>query len=190
LQMACKAINDSTGPKGLVPTLLVFGAYFRVSEVESTPITISQRSTAIRKAMAEISKIRTETSVQLAINMQNGLNTDSLYDLLFNSKVLVYREKNKWTGPYNLVGIISTTARVELSSGITDFRTTQVKPYYEQNDREEEDESTDKETAIIKETETPPISLRPKRIIQIPKRYSYYTADVSIYLTIPQYQKS
>jgi len=27
LQMAVKAVNDSAGPDGLVPTLLVFGAY-------------------------------------------------------------------------------------------------------------------------------------------------------------------
>ena len=27
LQMAFKAINDSAGPDGLIPTLLVFGAY-------------------------------------------------------------------------------------------------------------------------------------------------------------------
>ena len=27
LQIAVKAINDSTGPNGLIPTLLVFGAY-------------------------------------------------------------------------------------------------------------------------------------------------------------------
>ena len=27
LQMAVKAVNDSAGPNGIVPTLLVFGAY-------------------------------------------------------------------------------------------------------------------------------------------------------------------
>jgi hypothetical protein len=27
LQMAVKAVNDTAGPDGLVPTLLVFGAY-------------------------------------------------------------------------------------------------------------------------------------------------------------------
>ena len=32
LQMAFKAVNDSTGPDGLVPTLLVYGAYLRMSE--------------------------------------------------------------------------------------------------------------------------------------------------------------
>jgi hypothetical protein len=31
LQMAFKAVNDTAGPNGLVPTLLVFGAYPRIT---------------------------------------------------------------------------------------------------------------------------------------------------------------
>ena len=31
LQMAVKAINDTVGPTGLIPTLLVFGAYPRMT---------------------------------------------------------------------------------------------------------------------------------------------------------------
>jgi hypothetical protein len=36
LQMAVKAVNDTAGPDGLVPTLLVFGAYPRMT-AESPP---------------------------------------------------------------------------------------------------------------------------------------------------------
>ena len=32
LQMAVKAVNDSAGPDGLVPMLLVFGAYPRTTD--------------------------------------------------------------------------------------------------------------------------------------------------------------
>ena len=32
LQMAVKAVNDTAGPDGLVPALLVFGTYPRLSE--------------------------------------------------------------------------------------------------------------------------------------------------------------
>jgi hypothetical protein len=32
LQMAVKAVNDFAGPDGLVPTLLVFGAYPRMTD--------------------------------------------------------------------------------------------------------------------------------------------------------------
>ena len=37
LQMAVKAVNDTAGPDGLVPTLLVFGAYPRMSELDPQP---------------------------------------------------------------------------------------------------------------------------------------------------------
>ena len=48
LQMATKAVNDTAGPDGLIPTLLVFGTYPRLSE--SNPLTpnITQRAIAIR----------------------------------------------------------------------------------------------------------------------------------------------
>ena len=34
LHMAVKAINDTAGPNGLVPKLLVFGAYPRISRLD------------------------------------------------------------------------------------------------------------------------------------------------------------
>jgi hypothetical protein len=39
LQMAVKAVNDSAGPDGIVPTLLVFGAYPRMTEMN--PLSLS-----------------------------------------------------------------------------------------------------------------------------------------------------
>ena len=47
LQMAVKAINNTAGPDGLVPTLLVFGAYPRII-TESPPLPLMvKRSEAI-----------------------------------------------------------------------------------------------------------------------------------------------
>ena len=40
LQMAFKAVNDSTGPDGLVLTLLVYGVYPRISKSEKYSPTI------------------------------------------------------------------------------------------------------------------------------------------------------
>src|SRR6266700_4506684 len=44
LQMAFKAINDSAGPDGLTPTLLVFGAYPRMVESDAPNPTVMQRA--------------------------------------------------------------------------------------------------------------------------------------------------
>ena len=56
--MAVKAINDTTGPDGLVPTLLVYRAYLRISNLDPPTPSITERAAIIRKAMAEIVKLR------------------------------------------------------------------------------------------------------------------------------------
>jgi hypothetical protein len=54
LQMAVKAINDTAGPDGLVPTLLIFGAYPRMTSMDPPSPSIVKRAIAIRKAMDEL----------------------------------------------------------------------------------------------------------------------------------------
>jgi hypothetical protein len=135
LQMTFKAINDSAGPDGLVPTLLVYGAYPRMSEYDAPSPTISQRAATIKKAMAEIHKLRAKRQVADALNMRNGPNTDSIHGLALNSQVLVWREGNtgqngSWEGPYNLVSTDGESCVLALPHGNTTFRTTVVKPYF------------------------------------------------------------
>jgi len=52
--MAFKAINDSAGPRGLVPILLVFRAYPQMVKSDALSPTVIQRAAAIKKAIAEI----------------------------------------------------------------------------------------------------------------------------------------
>ena len=94
LQMAFKAINDSVGPDGLVPTLLVYGAYPRMVEYDPPSPTVTQRATAIRKAMAEVQRMRAKRLVNDALNTRNGPGTMLIHDLTLNSDVLVFREGN------------------------------------------------------------------------------------------------
>ena len=54
LQMSFKAINNSIGPNGLVSTLLVFGAYPKMTEHDALSPSITQRTVAIRKAIDEV----------------------------------------------------------------------------------------------------------------------------------------
>ena len=56
--MAVKAINNTAGPNGLVPTFLVYGAYLRMGKLDPPTPSITERAAAIRKAMAEIVKLR------------------------------------------------------------------------------------------------------------------------------------
>ena len=55
--MAVKAVNDTTSPDGLVPTLLVFSAYLRMTKLDLLALLITARATAVHKAIAEITKL-------------------------------------------------------------------------------------------------------------------------------------
>jgi hypothetical protein len=54
LQMAFKAINDTARPNGLVLTLLVYNALPRIVEYDIPSPTITQRFTALKKAILKI----------------------------------------------------------------------------------------------------------------------------------------
>jgi hypothetical protein len=87
--MAFKALNNTAGPNGLVPTLLVFEAYPQMAELDAPSPSVTQWANAVKKAMAEIRKLRAERQVADALNMCNRLRTDAVYDLPPNSPVLV-----------------------------------------------------------------------------------------------------
>ena len=134
LQMAVKSVNDTAGPNGLVPTLLVFGAYPRMHSMDLSAPTIIQRAGAIEKAMCEVRKIHAERQVAGALNTRNGPRVDTVHDLSINSDVQVFCEGNaghtgRWIGPFKLLSIVNETCKISLPSGPTDFRSTVVKPY-------------------------------------------------------------
>jgi len=55
--MAVKAVNNTASPNGLVPTLLVYGAYLRINNLGPLTPSITEWVAAIRKAMAKIVKL-------------------------------------------------------------------------------------------------------------------------------------
>ena len=87
--MAVKAVNNTASPNRLVPTLLVYGAYLRISKLDPSTLSITERATIIQKAMAEIVKLRAKQAVSNALHYRNGPNTTLVYNLPLNSKVLI-----------------------------------------------------------------------------------------------------
>jgi len=65
--MAFKAINDSAGPNGLIPTLLVFGVYPRITESNVPSTTVTLRTAVLKKAIEEIKKLRAKRQVANAL---------------------------------------------------------------------------------------------------------------------------
>jgi hypothetical protein len=90
--MAVKAINNTAGPDGLVPTLLVYGAYLRISNLGPPTPSITEQAAAIRKVIAEIVKLRAKQIVNNALHYRNGPNTTPVHNLPLNSKVLVWHK--------------------------------------------------------------------------------------------------
>jgi len=81
LQMAVKAINNSAGPNGIVPILLVFGAYPRMTrDLPPLPL-ITSRAAAIHKAIKEVRRFYAERQVKDALAIRNGPNTEHLLNL-------------------------------------------------------------------------------------------------------------
>ena len=87
--MAVKAVNNTASPNGLVPTLLVYGAYLRISNLDPPTLSITERVAIIRKAIAKIVKLRAKQAINSALYYRNGPNTTLVYNLPLNSKVLI-----------------------------------------------------------------------------------------------------
>ena len=82
LQIVVKAINDTAGPNGIVPTLLVFGSYPRITEMDPPSPSVTKRAEAIRAATKEVRRIYAERQVENALAMRNGPNTLATLNLL------------------------------------------------------------------------------------------------------------
>ena len=87
--MAVKAVNNTAGPNRLVPTLLVYGAYLRISNLNPPAPFIIKRAAIIQKVITKIVKLRAKQTVNNALHYCNGPNTTLVYNLPLNSKVLI-----------------------------------------------------------------------------------------------------
>jgi hypothetical protein len=189
LQMAVKSVNDTAGPDGLVPTLLVFGAYPRMTPLDPPAPTITQRAMAIRKAMTEVSKLLAARQVNDALRERNGPRTGAVHSLAIGSNVLVWRmHEKKWTGPFKLIATEGETCTVALPSGPTQFRSTVVKPFSDdQDDQPKESHSqsgqeTDADDPPQKSADGEQVPRRnPTRPRRLPNRYA--SADVAVYIS-------
>jgi hypothetical protein len=138
LQMTFKTLNDSINFDDLIFTLFVFDAYFRMIEMNASSSTIIQRFIAMRKAMNEVRKLNVIRQLNDALNIRNDSSSILIHNLLLNSDVLVYREKNNnqsksWKDSFKFLNINDESAIIELSSDSTKFRSTVIKSYYDDN---------------------------------------------------------
>jgi hypothetical protein len=92
LQIAIKAVNNTVGPNGLVPTLLVFSTYPRIATTDTPSLTVIKRDKAITKAIKQIAELYTKRQVTDALRQQNRPNISNILDVLISKNVLIYRK--------------------------------------------------------------------------------------------------
>jgi hypothetical protein len=168
LQMALKAVNDTAGPGALVPTLLAYGAYPRMSLKDAPAASITERSKAIRKAMKEVEELYAKRHVAEALRQRNGPNIESILDTAIGDDVLVYRENKGWQGPFKLISTDGHDCTVKLPSGPTHFRITSVKKHYAEEEEEASQEAGRQEPDAQGPQEA---ATRPARNRQKPLRF-------------------
>lgn len=90
--MAVKAVNDSAGPEGLVPTLLFFGALPRLGLPNDCPTPSAlKQSTAQHTAAAAMSKHNTSRQIRDALMTRNELDVMEINKTPIGVLLLVYR---------------------------------------------------------------------------------------------------
>lgn len=129
LSTAIKVMNDTAGPNGLVPSLLLFGEMPRIPHVPQTSISPSDRHRAIHAARKEFEVITAKSRVQTALTHKPPVAHK--FRFAPGHAVYVYREKEKcWTGPHLVRSCDEKSVFVDLGerTGARQFNLARVKP--------------------------------------------------------------
>lgn len=101
LKLATKAMNDSLGPEGLVPSLLAFGALPRFPPAPTSLPNHVDRMEAMNIARLEMANITAQLRVQQAL--KSKLPPATTYKISPGGQVYVHKEgAEKWVGPYEV----------------------------------------------------------------------------------------
>ena len=94
LQYSVKLLNDSIGPDGLIPEILVYGAFPRLCFPSDKPAPgIYERSVAARKATEEMTLRFALRQLKAALRSRNGPETANIKNTTLGYNLLVYRTK-------------------------------------------------------------------------------------------------
>ncbi len=104
LKLPVKAMDDTLGPKGLVPSYLVFSCIPRFPSTESTLPTQQQRMDAMQSAWREMAIITVEFRIRKALWSRVPRNADLVIEV--GDLGRVFRETDKrYVGPYFVICI-------------------------------------------------------------------------------------
>eukprot|EP00171_Calliarthron_tuberculosum_P008498 IDg8498t1 len=142
LQSAVKAMNDTVGPEGLVPSLLVYGIPPRYTPAGLSPMLLDQRQRheAIRIAREEFFRISNKLRISRALNAKVPESADRIFKE--GDLVRVYREELKsYSNPVPIISLHESNrmATVQMRPGLQKlYSITQLKPYNGPNENSNE----------------------------------------------------
>jgi hypothetical protein len=140
-------VNDSAGPEGLTPTLLVFVSLPRPARKVPAAKQI-ERAKAVEKARDDIAKEYAERRLNFSLRYRGpyGGEREDLRNLPYGAPLAIYREGKGWKGPVKCLAIESDTVTIETKRGRKLFRSSVVKPWVVgKSSREEEDNFRDED---------------------------------------------
>jgi hypothetical protein len=131
LAAATKALHDTEGVNGLVPTLLVFGALPHVI-LEVKQAFASFPTQLDRMHMMSIAMDAAEKHVAVSRLAEAEKHTVPSGDYILSpgDNILVFREKEGWTGPATFIDRIGGSVSVVLKWRKATFPNTSVKPAF------------------------------------------------------------
>ena len=131
LSIAVKAMNDTIGEKGLVPSLLTFGITPRFPIISTELPTQDERMGLLTSGQMEMNAIIAERRIQAALTKQIPPAADRTYRL--GDEVLVFCEQDKtWIGPFTVMHVQGRMITIQNREGTYRqmFNAFQLKPYY------------------------------------------------------------
>ena len=135
LRLATKAMNDTVGPEGYVPSLLVFGTLPRFPAVYSKLPDQKQRMEALSCARREYATIVSQLRVAQAL--RSKVPPAAKHIIVPGDRVFVFREGNKsFLGPFPVIRVSQKEVYVSQDNKLAHYNLSQVIPASKFTDNE------------------------------------------------------
>ena len=152
LQIAVKVVNDTAGPKGLVPTLLVFGI---VPRTLVSPLDLPHQKKRMQASVTATNEMA-RTIAQRRINtaLRSNVPAAAASDMKIGTCVLVHRGSpvSKWIGPYRVCEAFGKHVFLDVKGRFVKFSGGKVKPY-----KRDPSASEEEDRAVLPQESTTPV---------------------------------
>lgn len=133
LALTVKACNDTAGPSGMDPALLVFGVIPRMPIHPEELPKQRERMNALHIARQHMNHLTAKNRLSTAVNRQGTNATDR--DILIGDAVLVYRDTHgRWSGPFRVIKSNDKVIIVDQEGRLVQYSVDRVKHYTMQED--------------------------------------------------------